>query len=99
MSKFELMAILRPDMLETDIDKLMDSISKKIKEAAGVVIESSKWGKKHLAYEIKGYTQGYYILIIFKVNELLESDLNSMVADNPDVIRFMLIHDDKTIYQ
>ena len=99
MSKFELMAILSPDMLETDIDKLMDSISKKIKEAAGVVIESSKWGKKHLAYEIKGYTQGYYILIIFKGNELLENDLNSLVADNPDVIRFMLIHDDKTIYQ
>ena len=99
MSKFELMAILRPDMLETDIDKLMDSIFKKIKEAAGVVIESSKWGKKHLAYEIKGYTQGYYILIIFQGNELLENDLNSMVADNPDVIRFMLIHDDKTIYQ
>lgn len=98
MSKFELMAILRPDILEIDIDKLMDSISKKIKEAAGVVIESSKWGKKYLAYEIKGYSQGYYILIVFKGNELLESELNSMLKDNPDIIRYMLIHNDKTIF-
>ena len=99
MSKFELMTILRPDMLETDIDKFMDAVDKKIKDNGGDVIESSKWGKKYLAYEIKGYTQGYYILIIFKGNELLESELNSMLKDNPNVIRFMLIHDDKTIYQ
>ena len=99
MSKFELMTILRPDMLETDIDKFMDAVDKKIKDNGGEVIESSKWGKKHLAYEIKGYAQGYYTLVIFKGSELLESELNSMVADNPDVIRYMLIHDDKTIYQ
>ena len=98
MTKYELMTILRPDMEKAEVDNFMGFISEKIKDAAGEVVEASNWGKKIMAYEIRGYSQGYYTLIIFNGTELLEDKVKALLDDNPDIIRYMLIHDNKTIF-
>lgn len=62
MNKYEIMVVLKPllpdDIRRDTIKKIEDTI-KKIK---GRIVKSEVWGKRHLAYEIKGHTDGYYIL-------------------------------------
>lgn len=62
MNKYEVMVILKP-LLPDDIRRgTMEKVEATVKKLGGEVKKSEVWGKRHLAYEIKGHKDGYYVL-------------------------------------
>jgi small subunit ribosomal protein S6 len=90
-SHYELLYIIPNKFTDEEAAAIDEKIKKSIAAAKGEVTYSEDWGKKKLAYPIKGYNHGYYKLVEF---DLLAAELskldNSMRLSN-DVLRHQII--------
>ena len=65
MNKYEIMMILKPDLEDDAKTALLDGFKAILTEGEGVVdnVDTEKLGLRELAYEIKDYTKGLYVVI------------------------------------
>ena len=69
MKKYELLYILRPDLEEDARKKVVESLSDLLTKNGAKVNKTEEWGLKQLAYEIKKFTKGYYVLVKFEAEK------------------------------
>ena len=62
MRYYELIYIVNSNVERKKVDEVMVDISSKLENAGSKLINHTVWGKKKLAYPIKGNTYGTYIL-------------------------------------
>ncbi len=62
LREYELFYILRPDLDDEQVRTTMDEIAEVVAADGGEVAKSSLWGRRRLAYQITGFTDGYYVL-------------------------------------
>ena len=87
MRKYEAMAIMRPDLSDADLQKLLDRFKAVIEDQGGTVESAAKWEKRKLAYEINDYKEGNYVLFNFEAEAKAPSELGRQMRINDDVIR------------
>src|SRR5664280_1184668 len=63
---YELMFIVRPDMLEEDQDKLISSLETQVGGAGGSVKSMERMGKRRLAYTVRKFQDGIYMLMVLE---------------------------------
>lgn len=63
MNKYEIMFIVKPDVEEDARNKLIDSFKAILTANEGTVDNVNEWGLRDLAYEIKDYKKGYYVVL------------------------------------
>ena len=57
------------------------------------VLDTAKWGKKELAYEIKKERYGYYVVTTFETdNANAINEFNRLVLINPLVLRHIVVN-------
>jgi len=61
---YELMFIVRPDMAEEDQDKLISTLESAATSVGGVVKGVEKMGKRRLAYTVRKFHDGLYMLLV-----------------------------------
>jgi small subunit ribosomal protein S6 len=86
---YELVLVFDPalevEQIENDLRKLNDSLS-----AGGLVRRWERWGKRRLAFEIRGRQYGYYVLVVFDGEAAAVSELDRGVRHNPSTIRHLI---------
>ena len=75
MQRYEVIAIVLANLSDEDITALIERSQKIITDRKGVVAKIDKWGKRHLAYEIKKQKDGYYFLIDFAGNGAIVAEI------------------------
>ena len=60
---YELMFIVRPDMADEDLDKLVANLESTVTSASGTVKAIDRMGKRRLAYMVRKFREGIYILM------------------------------------
>ena len=55
---YEVMFIVRPDMADEDLDKLISSLETSVTTTGGVVKNVEKMGKRRLAYTVRRFQDG-----------------------------------------
>ncbi len=63
---YELMFIVRPDMTEEDQDKLISTLEAAVTSSGGQVKSKEKMGKRRLAYTVRKFHDGLFILLTFE---------------------------------
>lgn len=63
MNKYEIMFIVKPDVEEDARNKLIESFKGILTANGGTVDNVNEWGLRDLAYEIKDYKKGYYVVV------------------------------------
>ena len=63
MNKYEIMFIVKPDVEEDARNKLIESFKGILTANGGTVDNVDEWGLRDLAYEIKDYKKGYYVVV------------------------------------
>jgi len=76
---------------EPKYDTIIENISRFITEKGGVVSEVERWGKKKLAYPIKSFVEGSYVLSRFKLKPTLSKDLEANLRISEDIVRHLLV--------
>ena len=92
MRYYELIYIVNSNVERKKIEHVMKDISGKLENTESKIINHVVWGKKKLAYPIKGNTYGNYILLHYEggdKNKLNEFD--SWLKLSGLVIRHMIV--------
>ena len=62
-----------------------------IQESGGEVLDADVWGKRYLAYPIKGHNEGYYIIYDFKIGPEYIAEIKRTMQLKQEVLKFMVI--------
>ena len=64
MPSYELVYIVNPNINEETLPEAINKVTEIVKKAGGNVTDVAQWGRKRLAYPIKRFSEGNYILAI-----------------------------------
>ena len=92
MRYYELIYIVNSNVERKKIDQVMKDISSRLENTDSKIINHVVWGKKKLAYPIKGNTYGNYILLHYEGgdNDRL-NEFDSWLKLSGLVIRHMIV--------
>ncbi|UCF82986.1 MAG: 30S ribosomal protein S6, partial [Desulfobacteraceae bacterium] len=63
MRYYETLYLINPDLAVDDYRKVVDKFNSLIEKNNGAIIKLDEWGKKTLAYDVKKFDKGYYVLL------------------------------------
>lgn len=91
---YEVMYIVRPDMEEADLDKLIEGFSQVVTNGGGEVTNVEKWGRRRLAYLVRKFQDGIYILMFVTADGPLVAELERRLRVTEPVIKFITVRTD-----
>jgi len=89
MNYYELLYIVRPTVSDDDLKSIMGELSGEISELGGEVLKNDIWGKRNLAYPIKKFKQGNYVLVHYKSASNVPRPVEEKMRIKEDILRFM----------
>jgi small subunit ribosomal protein S6 len=92
---YELMFIVRPDMTEEDQEKLISTLGTAVSSSGGTVKNVEKMGKRRLAYTVRRFNDGMYILLTFEGSGGLVHELERRLRVTEPVIKFLSVRIDE----
>jgi small subunit ribosomal protein S6 len=92
---YELMFIVRPDMVEEDQDKLISTLETAVTSSGGTVKSVEKMGKRRLAYVVRRFHDGLYILLTVEGSGGLIHELERRLRVTEQVIKFLTVRIDE----
>ncbi len=92
---YEVMFIVRPDMEEADIDKLIAGLEQTITNGGGTLTSSEKMGRRKLAYMVQKFNDGNYVLLVFQADGSLVSEIERRMRVSEPVIKFITVRMDE----
>ena len=95
MRNYEIMYILKPDYDEEKVTEFVTKYSDIIRNNHGEVVSEEKWGKRRLAYEIQDLREGFYILVNFRSEANVPTELDRVMKISEEILRFMIINKDE----
>lgn len=96
LNNYEMMIALKP-LLPDDLRKQMHKeFVDEIKDLGGEVLDVDVWGKRYLAYPIKGHNEAYYIVYDFTVYPENITEIKRQMQLKQEVLRFMIVTMDDT---
>jgi small subunit ribosomal protein S6 len=92
---YELMFIVRPDMLEEDQDKLVSNLETQVGNAGGSVKSVERMGKRRLAYTVRKFQDGIYVLMVLEGEGGMVKEVERRLRVNEPVIKFITVRVDE----
>ena len=92
---YEIMFIVRPDVEEADLDKLIESFSANVVSGGGEVKSVEKMGRRRLAYTVRKFNDGFYILLNVAAAGSLITEIERRLRVSEQVIKFITVRMDE----
>lgn len=92
---YELMFIVRPDMTEEDLDKLIATLQSVVPTSGGSVKSVDKMGKRRLAYTVRKFHDGIYVLMVVEGGGAVIQELERRLRVTEPVIKFLTVRIDE----
>ncbi len=92
---YEVMFIVRPDAAEEDVDKLIAGFTTSVTNGGGVVKSVEKMGRRKLAYLVRKFADGNYILLTVEANGAVVAELERRLRVSEPVIKFITVRIDE----
>lgn len=89
MRDYELVVLLHPD-LEIDLEKPLAKVRKLVTDGKGEVVKEDNWGKRKLAYRIKGEDFAVYVYFEIKLPAESVKKLQDNLNITDEVLRHLL---------
>jgi small subunit ribosomal protein S6 len=92
---YELMFIVRPDMTEEDLEKLISTLQSVVPASGGTVKSVEKMGKRRLAYTVRRFNDGIYVLMVVEGGGPVIHELERRLRVTEPVIKFLTVRVDE----
>jgi small subunit ribosomal protein S6 len=92
---YEVMFIVRPDVVEEDADKLIAGFSTTVTNGGGVVKTVEKMGRRKLAYQVRKFNDGNYVLLTIEADGPVVLELERRLRVTEPVIKFITVRMDE----
>ena len=94
MKAYEVMLILDPGLDEEAQASTMTKVKAVITDGKGTVDSEDPWGKRKLAYEIDGHSEGDYQVLQFHAPVETVAELDRVLHITDPVVRYMIVRRD-----
>jgi small subunit ribosomal protein S6 len=95
MRKYEVMFIVRPDIIDEDLDKLVANLETNVTTAGGHVAHVERMGKRRLAYVVRKFQDGHYILLQVEGPGSAIKEIERRLRVTEQVIKFITVRTDE----
>jgi small subunit ribosomal protein S6 len=92
---YEVMFIVRPDVLDEEVDKLIAGFEATVTNGQGTVRSVEKLGRRKLAYQVRKFNEGNYVLLIVDADGALVAELERRLRVTEQVIKFITVRMDE----
>jgi len=92
---YEVMFIVRPDVADEDLDKLIAGLEQTVTNGGGAVRSTEKLGRRKLAYTVRKFNDGNYILLTIDAGGPLVAELERRLRVSEPVIKFITVRMDE----
>ena len=89
MKKYDLFTIIKPNLDNEEADKVVARVEEIVKALGGTVLECDKMGRKKLAFEVAGFSDGFVVNQVVTMPADKITELKRQLKLNDSVIRFM----------
>ena len=92
---YEVMFIVRPDLQEEEIDKLISNLESQATHAGATVKNIERMGKRRLAYLVRKFADGFYILLTVEADGKAIHEIERRLRVSEPVIKFISVRIDE----
>ena len=89
-AKYEVIYVVDPAVGEEGIAALVEKFNG-IVGGYGTVTSVDEWGKRRLAYDVKKFTDGFYVLINFEAAPAEIKEIDRVLKINDEVLRHLIV--------
>lgn len=91
MRDYELMVVINPELDDEGMSTIMDKLKGLITERGGSITDVEQWGRRRLAYPIKRFLEGNYVLTHFKMDPNLTNEVDAGLRLSEAVLRHLIV--------
>lgn len=91
MKAYELLYFVAPNIDEDTRANVTKRIETAVTQGNGTIDNVDNWGKRKLAYEINGLTDGDYTLVDFHADPAAVAELDRVLRITDAVVRHMIV--------
>jgi small subunit ribosomal protein S6 len=92
---YEVMFIIRPDVAEEDVDKLISGFEGTVTTGGGNIRSVEKMGRRKLAYTVRKFNDGTFVLLTIDADGKLVAELERRLRVSEPVIKFLTVRMDE----
>jgi small subunit ribosomal protein S6 len=89
------MFIVRPDVVDEELDKLVAGFEGTVTSGGGVIKNSEKLGRRKLAYTVRKFNDGNYVLLTIAADGKVVAELERRLRVTEPVIKFITVRMDE----
>jgi small subunit ribosomal protein S6 len=91
MRHYETLFIISPELPEEDTAGVVDKFSGILSEAGANLAKVDNWGRRRLAYEVKKFNKGYYVLFEYGATPEAVAEMERNFKIDENVIRYLTV--------
>jgi len=96
MREYELTVVFSPEIADEDVANEIEKLDQFITEKGGeITAEVNRWGRRKLAYPIRNFREGNYVLTQFQLQQSLTAELERNLESSEEILRHLLVRLDK----
>lgn len=92
---YELMVVLKPLLMEDIKEKIIPKISNEVKKLGGKLELKDNMGKRILAYPIRGFKEGYYLVYKLTMSSDKIEEFSKWLNIYDALLRHLIIKEDQ----
>jgi small subunit ribosomal protein S6 len=97
MGRYEIIYILAPSTPDDTMTDLVSRFEGEITSRGGVLRRVEKWGRKKLAYEVRKFREGFFVLFLADCEGAVVAELERRFRMTDAVIKFMTVRIDEEL--
>lgn len=91
LTSYEMMLVVDPTLGDDRTHEVIEELKKTIEGLEGKITSEDFWGPRYLAYKIKKYDKGYYVVLNFNLAPTKLLGISNDLILNQNVIRFITL--------
>jgi len=91
MRRYESVWVVNGDLPDEEVKSAIDKFSKIISSQGGTLVGLDEWGRRRLAYKIRGTIRGYYVLADFAGTSETVKELERNYRIDDRILRYLTI--------
>ena len=97
MRKYEIIFVVKPDLPEEEMDKLITQMEGVVTGTGGKLDKTEKMGRRRLAYRIGGHREGFYVLFFLEGSGDTVKEFERRLKVTDAVIKFLTVRVDEEL--
>jgi small subunit ribosomal protein S6 len=97
MNHYETIYIVNPTLDDDSLKEAIDKFSDLIKKLKGYIVKVNEWGKRKLAYDLKRFDKGYYVVLDFCALPKIVTELERNLKLDDRILKYITVKIDENI--